>query len=172
MLREKIRALRAYPQDRRYAVDVGIALGCFVLGAVLGVVAKATDSVSLIGDIGTGLGVWVFVASLLAAYSRYPIAAAVNTLLFFLSMLGAYYLYGFVVLGFFPKAYFLGWLWRRLRPLRDLCCGLPGQRACRGWLFRHCPAQCCLPWGTRPFTREMLCRLLRWCLGLLRRLPF
>ena len=58
----------------------------------MGFIAKATDSVSMIGDIGTELGVWVFTATLLAAFSRYPLSAALNTLLFFLAMLCAYYL--------------------------------------------------------------------------------
>jgi len=76
----------------------------------LGLIAKATDSVSVIGDIGTYLGVWVFTATLIAAFSRSPLFAALNTLMFFLALLTAYYTYGSLVLGFFPKAYFLGWL--------------------------------------------------------------
>ena len=79
-------------------------------GAGIGLAAKAADSVSLLGDIGTDLAIWVFLASLIAACSRHPVIAAVNTLLFFAAVLGGYYIYGKAVLGFFPRAYFLGWL--------------------------------------------------------------
>lgn len=76
----------------------------------MGYIAKAADSTSIIGSIGTELGIWVFAASFIAAYSRYPLAAALNTMLFFLCMLASYYIYGWAMLGFFPATYFLGWL--------------------------------------------------------------
>ena len=79
-------------------------------GLLLGYIAKATDSVSIIGDITTELGIWIFLSAFVAAYSSKPIHAAINVTLFFLAMLCSYYLYGHLVLGFFPKAYFLGWL--------------------------------------------------------------
>lgn len=76
----------------------------------IGVIAKMTDSVSIIGDIGTELGIWVFTAAIIAAYSRYPVSGAINVFLFFTAVLAAYYAHGALVLNFFPKAYFLGWL--------------------------------------------------------------
>lgn len=109
-MNEKFRKIRAYPKDKSIKIDLMISIGTILLGAVLGFVAKATDSVSIIGDIGTELGVWVFAATIVAVYSRYPFTAGINTMLFFLAMLGAYYLYGHLVLGFFPKSYFIGWL--------------------------------------------------------------
>jgi hypothetical protein len=81
-----------------------------ILGLILGVAAKAADGMAVVGDIGTYLGIWAFAASLIAAYSRTPFLAALNTLLFFLALLAAYYIYGSAVLGFFPRSYFLGWL--------------------------------------------------------------
>jgi uncharacterized membrane protein YjdF len=73
----------------------------------MGVIAKIADSISIIGEIGTKLGIWVFVATIIAAYSRYPFSAAINVLLFFLSMLFAYYTYGYAVLGFSHNRTFL-----------------------------------------------------------------
>ena len=109
-INEKIRSLREFPQQKSYKIDMIISLCVLLLGAVMGFVAKATDSVSIVGDIGTGLSVWIFAATLIAVYSRYPYTAAVNVLLFFLAMMGAYYVYGQLVFGFFPGAYFMGWL--------------------------------------------------------------
>jgi hypothetical protein len=56
-----------------------------LLGLVLGFVAKATDGISVIGDIGTYAGVWIFVATMVAAFSKSPFLAALNTLLLFLA---------------------------------------------------------------------------------------
>lgn len=82
----------------------------------------ASNIISIVGNIGTELGIWVFVATLVAAHSRYPLSAAINVPLFFLSMLVSYYIYGSVVLGFFPKAYFLGWLAvTLLTPIAGFC---------------------------------------------------
>ncbi len=79
-------------------------------GLLLGYIAKATDSVNIIGDITTEFGIWVFLSALASVYSSKPIYAAINVTLFFLAMLCSYYIYGQLALGFFPKAYFLGWL--------------------------------------------------------------
>ena len=109
-IKDKIRELRTYPEKIVFKTEVVTSLCIILLGISLGYIAKATDSISFLGDVGTELGVWIFVASLVAAYSRYPLSAAVNTMLFFLSVLASYYLYGHFVLDFFPKAYFMGWL--------------------------------------------------------------
>lgn len=109
-LNSRIQKLRPYPQTRSLRFELIFSACIVLLGGGMGLVAKMTDSISMIGEIGTELGIWVFVAALIAAYSRYPISAAINVFLFFVSMLAAYYIYGFVVLNFFPKAYFFGWL--------------------------------------------------------------
>ncbi len=85
------------------------ALSMFVLGAVLGFLAKYTDSISIIGDIGTYLGIWILVATILAAWSRSPKAAALHIFCFFIGILSVYYVYSTVLFGFFPKSYFLAW---------------------------------------------------------------
>jgi len=101
---------RKIPSELNLRKEIFIALGVFLLGILLGVIAKAADSVSLIGDIGTDLAVWVLLGTLIAAYSRRPFSAAINELLFFLGLLVGYYAYCQFVLGFFPQAYCLGWL--------------------------------------------------------------
>jgi hypothetical protein len=79
-------------------------------GVLLGILSKGFDGVSIIGDVTTEIGVWIFLASIIALISHNPISSAINTILFFLAMLAAYYLYGHFVLGFFPQAYFRMWL--------------------------------------------------------------
>lgn len=108
--KDQIERSRALPRQISRKAEIWYAVGCVLLGLLLGWIAKATDSVSVIGEIGTELGIWVFVATLLAAYSRTPWSAAVHVPLFFLAMLASYYIYGQVILGFFPMSYFIGWL--------------------------------------------------------------
>ncbi len=85
------------------------AAAAFFLGGGLGLLAKYLDGVPLLGLIGTSLGVWVLMATLLAAWSRSPEAAALHVFLFFAAMLSAYYLYSMALFGFFPRYYFLAW---------------------------------------------------------------
>ena len=105
-----IQRQRPYPQKLSIKAEIIFSVLIVLLGLVLGFVAKMTDSISIIGHIGTEKGVWVFAATMIAAFSRYPFSAAINVFLFFISMLFAYYMYGNFVLGFFPKSYFWGWL--------------------------------------------------------------
>ena len=90
--------------------EVLISLAVIVCGIIIGVIAKATDSTSLVGEIGTDLSIWVLLGTLVAAYSHHPINAGINTTVFFLALLAGYYIYGQSVLGFFPASYFWGWL--------------------------------------------------------------
>ena len=57
---EKIKLFRAYPERKSYKTDLLISLSVALLGALMGYVAKASDSISIIGDIGTGLGGYGF----------------------------------------------------------------------------------------------------------------
>ena len=109
-IKDYIHHIRPLPNKFSFKKELLFTACIIMLGLLLGMIAKMTDSISVIGDIGTELGIWIFLATLIAVYSRYPTTAAVNVLLFFLSMLCAYYIYGQVVLGFYPRAYFIGWL--------------------------------------------------------------
>lgn len=91
-----------------------------VLGAVLGVISKYLDTVGIDGsslsvilrhlaDVFTRLGIWVFIATILAAYSPTWIQAAGRTLLFFAGMLVSYYIYSAYLFGFFSFSYFYFW---------------------------------------------------------------
>lgn len=97
--------------DKKFTIQQKMSkiLMVFALGAFLGFLAKYLDSVSLLGQIGTDLGLWILVATILAAWSRSPSAAAIHVFVFFLSMLIVYYTYSMVLFGFFPKYYFLAW---------------------------------------------------------------
>jgi len=107
---DKLGMIRGWPEKANFRRELLFTLAAAAFGLLLGYIAKAADSVSIIGDIGTELGVWVFIVTMIAAFSLRPLFAAINAPAFLLSMLLSYYLYGQLILGFFPKAYFMGWL--------------------------------------------------------------
>lgn len=91
------------------------------LGISLGVISKYLDTISIVdgsrwlgslsylGDLFTRLGIWVFIATFIAAYSRTFVRSAINTFLFFAGMLISYYIYLAYLFGFFPSKYFILW---------------------------------------------------------------
>lgn len=80
----------------------------FILGAILGFLAKYTDG-SVVGEIGTYLGFWILVTTMLIAWSRSPEAAALHAFVFLAAMLSVYYIYSMVLFGFFSRHYFTAW---------------------------------------------------------------
>ncbi|MFO8060677.1 MAG: hypothetical protein R6U70_08490 [Bacillota bacterium] len=84
-------------------------LPVLALGATMGILAKHADATSILGDIGTELGVWVLTATILAAWSRSPEAAALNVLALFVAMLAAYYGYTVMLFNAVPWRYVLRW---------------------------------------------------------------
>ena len=93
---------------------------CLVLGLILGITSKYLDTVAVDGswmtnvlnfwgDLFTRLGIWVLIGTIVAAYSKTLIRAAINTFLFFIGMLISYYVYSAYIFGFFPTSYFILW---------------------------------------------------------------
>jgi len=98
----------------------------FILGIIAGLVSKYADtvgissdsntvlrlyqdSISIVQQITTDLGIWVFVATIVAVVSRSSKAAAIHVFVFFIGMLLAYYFYSMLLFGFFPTYYFYRW---------------------------------------------------------------
>ncbi|MDU9694045.1 hypothetical protein WKH56_08345 [Priestia sp. SB1] len=103
---------------KRILVNIVVFLA---LGGALGAVAKYLDTMESfdggwqknilphLGDLFSRLGVWIFIATIIAAYSKTRITAALNTFMFFIGMLVSYYIYSAYLFGFFPTNYFVGW---------------------------------------------------------------
>jgi len=123
------------------------------LGALLGYLAKFFDGTPVVGQIGTNLGVWILIGTLLAALARSPRAAAVHVLLFFAAMLIVYYIYTLVLFGFFPMYYFKGW--GTIALISPLGAYLVWYARGEGWLAALCaaaPISLILAEGIRFFT--------------------
>ncbi|WP_054957935.1 hypothetical protein [Paenibacillus dakarensis] len=92
-----------------------------LFGIALGTISKYLDTVSVVDKnwltiilhyfaaLFTRLGVWVFIATLIAAYCKTPIRAAIHTFVFFIGMLISYYVYSAYLFGVFPTKYFIAW---------------------------------------------------------------
>lgn len=84
----------------------------FIIGAVLGLVAKLVDSPGInpiFDHIGSRLGVWIFVATLLSVFSDSPKQAAIKVFTFFVALLTVYYVYTVFILHFFPQKVIIFW---------------------------------------------------------------
>ncbi len=91
-------------------VRVTFVAAC-VGGALLGVVAKLADlsAVTGLADLGTYLGLWVLLATLIAAWSPTASVAAIRVGICMLAMVTAYYAVTWWRLGVFPVRYYLAW---------------------------------------------------------------
>lgn len=87
----------------------------FIFGIFSGFLAKYVDTIPSNGAIGSliyissRIGIWVFIATIIAAWSRTPKAGAVHVFAFFDGMLIAYYIYSMKLFNFFPVYYFIRW---------------------------------------------------------------
>ncbi|NCU18915.1 hypothetical protein [Pallidibacillus pasinlerensis] len=93
----------------------------FIAGITLGLVSKmleTTLSNSLpyflevldLRNFFSRMGVWLFLAVLISLYSKSALRSAVNVFLFFAGMVGSYYLFTVLIVGFFPKSYMMIWI--------------------------------------------------------------
>lgn len=98
-----------------------ISVICVIAGLVIGVFQKWLDSGAVNElpeifqrlDIGNYFGrfaVWILIGMIISVYATGPIRAAVNSFLFFISMVAAYYVYCNYVLGFLPRTYMMIWI--------------------------------------------------------------
>lgn len=91
----------------------------FIFGIFSGFLAKYVDTIpsngtigsliNIISNISSRIGIWVFIATIIAAWSRTPKAGAIHVFVFFVGMLLAYYIYSMKLFTFFPTYYFIRW---------------------------------------------------------------
>lgn len=107
----------------KLSTKVLISLGFLILGSILGIFAKWLDTVTindsiwwrhLIGSLDlsgifSDFNVWVLFAVTIAVFSKTPIRAAINVLLFFLGMNISYHIYTIEICGFNPRNYMMIW---------------------------------------------------------------
>lgn len=101
--------------------QIAATAGIILFGFALGVVQKLMDEaptnafLELMQQLGVGqyfgrFAIWILLATTISVYSKSPLRAAINTFLFFISMLAGYYLYTNFGLGFLPRTYMMIWI--------------------------------------------------------------
>ncbi|WP_461612943.1 DUF6518 family protein [Clostridium sp. Marseille-QA1073] len=115
-----VNEIRPYKKNILSKKQVGInVILFFVIGIVSGIAAKYIDTVPSNGVIGSTINVianifsqieiWVLIATIISSWSKTPISAALNVLMFFFGMILSYYIYSMKLFGFFPSYYFIYW---------------------------------------------------------------
>lgn len=84
-----------------------IALAC---GLILGVLSKLLDvHTQNIGNIFSGVGIWIFICTLISVRSPTPFSAAFSVLVFCIGMLVTYYSTAEVCNLVYNRTYVIGW---------------------------------------------------------------
>lgn len=135
------------PECTRKQIIIQISI-FFILGTLLGMIAKYSDTVPSNGVIGvffhsisiisTRLGIWVVLATIIAAWSKSPTIASIRVFILFIGMLVAYYIYSQALFGFFPTYYFLRW--GGIAVFSPLLAYLMWFSRGRGWFTAFCAA--------------------------------
>ena len=92
-----------------------------IAGVILGVISKVLDETASnllpyilevldLRNFFSRMGVWIFLAVLISVYSKSPVRSAINVFVFFVGMVGSYYLYTVMIAGFFPESYMVIWI--------------------------------------------------------------
>lgn len=92
-----------------------------IIGIVLGFVSKVLDETASnllppflemldLRNFFSRMGFWIFSGVFISLFSKTPIRAALNNFLFFIGMVGSYYVYTVAIAGFFPKTYMMLWV--------------------------------------------------------------
>ena len=123
VLKDKLKAIREPlelpPRKTRVMYSAGFAL----LGTVLGIFSKWLDNLAIddsvwwqriigildLGNVFSGMAVWLVIALAVAVFSRTAARAAVNVLLFFAGMCLSYHIWTLLFSGFDPGSYMLIW---------------------------------------------------------------
>lgn len=119
-MRDRLYKIRQ-PISVSLANKILYSLFIFLSGVSLGVISKVLDQtpsnyfpffleVLDLGNFFSRIGVWLFFAIIISVYSKSPFRAAINVFLFFVGMVGSYYLYTIIFAGFFPKSYMMIWI--------------------------------------------------------------
>ena len=116
---QRIKDIREPKENTSTKAKILVSIGIALSGLLLGVFQKYIDggvempqifqSLDIVNYFGRS-AVWMLLGTIISVYACTPIRASVNTFLFFISMVSAYYLYCNFVSGFLPTSYMMIWI--------------------------------------------------------------
>ena len=105
----------------RFKRDILNIIGCLMLGITLGVISEAFDEIPSntlpqllkyldLANFFSKMGIWMFIAFCISRYAKSAIRAIIYTLVFFIGMLSAYFIFVNLVADFNPGSYMYIWI--------------------------------------------------------------
>lgn len=116
---KQLKEIREPKENTSTKAKVLISISIALSGFLLGIFQKYIDGVVEMPHIFQSLdivnyfgrfAVWMLLGTSISVYASTPIRASINTFLFFISMVSAYYLYCNFVSGFLPTSYMMIWV--------------------------------------------------------------
>ena len=116
---KQLKEIREPKENTSTKAKVLISIGIALSGLLLGIFQKYIDGGAELPQLFQALDivnyfgrftVWMLLGTIISVYASSPIRASVNTFLFFISMVTAYYLYSNFISGFLPNSYMMIWV--------------------------------------------------------------
>ena len=122
-MKEKLNKVRLPNKSIKTKNKILSTILIFLFGVVLGIFSKWLDNLSIndsvwwqnilgildLSNIFSMFGIWIFIAVIISVFSKTPLRASINVLLFFIGMTVSYHLYTILFSGFNPMKYMLIW---------------------------------------------------------------